>query len=124
MVEEVKKIRREYQTRSMNIPDFIDTKSNDDYYSYSHYREILNCICSLVRSVKVKDINIDSLIDKSNEHMDSIFFVYENNIEKHILFSDNILNFIDDLLKDLVEKELYEAAINVKKFSEKFYRNE
>lgn len=123
-LDEVKRVRQAYQKRAQDIPFFIDTKSNEDYYSYSHYREILSCICSLIRGIQIKDESIKTLIERANNHMDNIFIIYEKNREKYILLSDNIVSFLDDLLLDLVEKELYESATNVRKFNESFYRDE
>jgi hypothetical protein len=119
----VRNIRRKYQTISMNIPDFIDNTSNKDYDAYNNYREIMNYICSFIRSSVIDQKAIDNILLNCNEHMDRIYLICGEGY-KYLQFCNLIIDFVDGLLIDLVENELYEAASNLKKFSENFYRDE
>jgi hypothetical protein len=122
--EKLRKLREAYQKRSIKMPEFIDTQSNLDYYVYAYYREILNCILALIMSDNHSKKSINLLIDKANENMDNIFRAYDSksNEMKYILLCEKIISFMEDLEVDLVEGEFYEAAANLKKFEEKFYR--
>lgn len=117
-------LKGKYQKRSLELPSFIDTRSNFDYYAYAHYREILNVILALIKSDLHSDRHIRLLIDKANENMDNIFKIYDSKSSelKFILISEKVITFTEDLLEDLIEGELYEAAANLRKFNENFYR--
>lgn len=123
--DQLKLIRDIYQKRSTEVPNFIDTRSDLDYFAYVHYREILACIIALIKGDKYPKNHIKLLIDRSNESMDEIFRVYDNKKSelKFIMMSSDILTFITDLMNDLLDNELYEAAANLKDFSENFYRS-
>ena len=117
-------IKNKYQRRSLELPSFIDTQSNHDYFAYSHYREILNVILALIKSDLHTDRHIKLLIDRANEAMDNIFRIYDSKSTelKFILMSERIIKFSEDLLDELIECELFESAANLRKFNENFYR--
>lgn len=122
--EQLIKIREKYQKRSIKLPQFIDTQSNSDYFACAHYRDILNCILALIKSDNHTDKHIKLLLDKANDSMDNIFKIYDSKRTelKYLLISESIISFIEDLQDDLINSELYEAAANLQKFNENFYR--
>lgn len=121
---DLKDLRNRYQKRSIKMPDFIDTQSNIDYYVYAYYREIFNCVLALIISENHTNRAMKLLIDRANDNMDNIFRIYDSKVNemKYILICESLISFIEDLEFDLVEGEFYEAAANLKKFNEKFYR--
>lgn len=121
--EQLRIIKDKYQKRNIKLPNFIDTQSNLDYFAYAHYRDILSCVMALIKSDKHTDKHIKLLLNKANESMYNIFKIYDSKKSelKYLLISENIISFIEDLEKDLIEAELYEAAANLQEFNENFY---
>lgn len=119
-IDKVKEVRGKYYKISIKVPYYIDTSSNIDYIVYHNYRNILDYIVSLINTKYYGDAYIDKIVDKCNNNMDVIYSNWLDDDRIFLLGSD-LMHFIEGILLDSEEVELYEICHNIKRFDERFY---
>ena len=103
--------------------DDLINLSESEYIEVSErYNDLMSLIISLISDEIYKDEVLEYLIDNANNHMDKIHLLL--NKDYFILFSYEIINFIEEMLEDCSDSELYEACHNLMTFYSKFYRYE
>lgn len=91
-----------------------------DQILLSEYLVLINNILLLISDDVVSETNMRVILDDSNEKMD---ILNEHlSTEKFILISNEIIIALEEMIVDTIECEMFEAAANIKKFYEQFYR--
>ena len=102
--------------------DFINLSESDYIEVSERYNNLMKIIIGLISNEVYDDKVLDYLIDNANNHMDKVHLLL--NKDYFILFSYEIINFIEEMLADCSDSELYEACHNLMTFYSKFYRYE
>ena len=113
----LKAIRERYITRALNLPDFVDTADSQHFNAYAYLREVYNNIIVLISKHVFDDVKIMDLAEETSDMIEEILILMRDSdqIDKYLLYCSEIISLIEDLIADLSDLELYEAAANVNK---------
>lgn len=107
-----------WKNRMVRLPYFIETSNEIDYWLWIYIRNITESIMDVCF---LKNPKMDYLIGECNKNMMIIEDVLEDDNKKFLMIISYIVEFLDDLLNDLVEEEFYEKAARLKKLNDNFY---
>lgn len=119
--DSLRELRKKWQQVSYELPMYLETSNKRDYVVYHNYRTIMEFILTLVKDKMYSEPHIDKIVDKCQDNFDKIFFEWnEDSYDKLFLMVADLINFVEGIIEDAEEYELYEVCYNIKTFDEKF----
>ena len=119
--DSLRELRKKWQHISYEMPIYLEKSNKRDYVVYHNYRCILEFILVLIKDKIYSDVYIDKIILKCQENFDKIYVEWnEDSYDKLFLMSADLINFIEGIIEDAEQYELYEVCHNIKSFDEKF----
>lgn len=122
MQDIVDKLRATYIVKCIETPDILTTYDENDYYIAIYLKEILSCVVSLISTRSYPDYQLDNIVNKCDECMDSIVVLVNGDSNKTIIISNFIIKFTEKIRSKCMAEELYETIVNIDRFNKKFYR--
>jgi hypothetical protein len=113
-------LRREFSKEMSSIPDFINTTSTMDFMIWNSMDYLNSILLVLVRDSVMSSTKVNGLINKFEMEMESILNQYDKHLEIILYYS----TMIDYLMYRTIQEEKYEASSNLKKFTDKYYKNQ
>lgn len=107
-----------WKKRLVRLPDFIDNMDENDYWLWLYLRAITESIYDLCF---IKNPDTNKLIGECNKNMRYIENLLGETSKKYLGVIVYLVEFYDDILEDMVENEMFEAAARLKKLDNNFY---
>jgi len=109
-------LRKNWQHISYEMPIYLEKSNKRDYVVYHNYRCILEFILVLIKDKIYSDVYIDKIILKCQENFDKIYVEWnEDSYDKFFLMFADLINFIEGIIEDAEQYELYVSlSLNIK----------
>lgn len=113
-------LRIEFSKEMNSIPDFINTTSTTDFIIWNSMDFLNHLLLMMVRDNVMSDTKVNGIITKFEMEMNSILNQYDKHLEVILYYS----TLIDYFMYRTIQEEKYEASSNLKKFIDKYYKNQ
>lgn len=114
-------IRNELEDRLKYLPDWIDCKSSLHIHVWYNIQNCHDILFVLIVNIILSDKAINKIIKTFNHFFDEILSSYETELIPIVnIYFISIVEYMTILC---IEREEYEAAANIKKFSDLYFGN-